>query len=92
MILRFIVLRLVQLIPVLLGITILAFLLLRVMPGDPATLLLGSRGTAEDIAKLQHQLGLDKHWWFSTFSFCWTASGRFRHIDCLSHLGWAIDF
>ncbi|AFK64025.1 ABC transporter [Advenella kashmirensis WT001] len=74
MILRFIVLRLVQLIPVLLGITILAFLLLRVMPGDPATLLLGSRGTAEDIAKLQHQLGLDKPLVVQYFQFL---------LDCL---------
>ena len=42
--------RLIQLVPVLLGITLVAFLLLRVMPGDPATLMLGSRGTPEDIA------------------------------------------
>jgi len=48
--------RLLQLIPVLLGITIVAFLLLRVMPGDPATLMLGSRGTAEDIAALTRPL------------------------------------
>ncbi|HLU03602.1 MAG TPA: ABC transporter permease, partial [Advenella sp.] len=74
MVVRFIILRLVQLIPVLLGITILAFLLLRVMPGDPATLLLGSRGTAEDIAKLQHQLGLDKPLVVQYFQFL---------LDCL---------
>ena len=48
--LRFILGRLIQLIPVLLGITLIAFLLLRVLPGDPATLILGQRGTAEDIA------------------------------------------
>lgn len=55
--------RVVQLIPVLLGITLIAFLLLRVMPGDPATLILGSRGTAEDIARLNVQLGLDQPLW-----------------------------
>ena len=44
--------RLVQLVPVLIGITLIAFLLLRVMPGDPATLMLGARGNAEDIAAL----------------------------------------
>jgi peptide/nickel transport system permease protein len=55
--------RLVQLIPVLIGITLIAFLLLRVMPGDPATLILGSRGTAADIAKLNAQLGLDQPLW-----------------------------
>ena len=59
-ILRFCLLRLIQLIPVLLGITLIAFLLLRVMPGDPATLILGNRGSAEDIARLTQQLGLDR--------------------------------
>jgi peptide/nickel transport system permease protein len=47
---RYCALRIVQLVPVLLGITLIVFLLLRVMPGDPATLILGARGTAEDIA------------------------------------------
>ena len=45
-------------VPVLLGITVIAFLLLRALPGDPATLMLGSRGTAADIANLTAQLGL----------------------------------
>jgi peptide/nickel transport system permease protein len=52
--------RLLQLVPVLVGITAVAFLLLRVMPGDPATLMLGARGNAEDIAALTRQLGLDR--------------------------------
>lgn len=55
--------RIIQLLPVLLGITVVAFLLLRVMPGDPATLMLGSRGTPEDIAKLNDQLGLNQPLW-----------------------------
>lgn len=55
--------RMIQLLPVLLGITVVAFLLLRVMPGDPATLMLGSRGTPEDIAKLNEQLGLNQPLW-----------------------------
>jgi peptide/nickel transport system permease protein len=61
--------RLLQLVPVLLGITIVAFLLLRVMPGDPATLMLGSRGTTEDIAALTAQLGLDRPLWAQYLSF-----------------------
>ncbi len=55
--------RLLQLVPVLIGITAVAFLLLRVMPGDPATLMLGARGNAEDIAALTRQLGLDRPLW-----------------------------
>lgn len=62
-ILKFTFGRLLQLIPVLLGITLIAFLLLRVLPGDPATLILGQRGTAEDIARLTQQLGLDRPLW-----------------------------
>ena len=61
--------RLLQLVPVLLGITIVAFLLLRVMPGDPATLMLGSRGTPEDIAALTAQLGLDRPLWAQYLAF-----------------------
>lgn len=68
-ILRFTAVRLIQLVPVLLGITLAAFLLLRVLPGDPATLILGSRGTAEDIAKLNAQLGLDAPLWQQYLSF-----------------------
>ena len=61
--------RMIQLLPVLLGITVVAFLLLRVMPGDPATLMLGSRGTAEDIAKLNEQLGLNQPLWHQYLRF-----------------------
>lgn len=68
-ILKFALGRLLQLIPVLLGITLIAFLLLRVLPGDPATLILGNRGTAEDIALLTTQLGLDRPLWQQYLSF-----------------------
>ena len=61
--------RLVQLVPVLIGITLIAFLLLRVMPGDPATLMLGARGNAEDIAALTKQLGLDRPMWQQYLGF-----------------------
>ncbi|MBX6320476.1 MAG: ABC transporter permease [Rhodospirillaceae bacterium] len=68
---RYTVVRLVQMVPVLLGITLIVFLLLRVMPGDPATLILGSRGTAEDIARLKAQLGLDRPLWEQYLGFLW---------------------
>jgi peptide/nickel transport system permease protein len=81
--------RLLQLVPVLLGITIVAFLLLRVMPGDPATLMLGSRGTAEDIAALTSQLGLDRPLWLQYLSFLSdVASGSFgRSIAYKAEIG-----
>ena len=45
--------RLLGLIPVLLGITLLVFLFLQLIPGDPAESLLGERASAEEIAKLR---------------------------------------
>lgn len=52
--------RLLGLIPVLLGITLLVFGLLHLIPGDPAVVLLGERATPEQLASLRQQLGLDQ--------------------------------
>ncbi len=45
---------------VLIGLSILMFVLVRVMPGDPLRLVLGPMATEEDVAKLKHQMGLDR--------------------------------
>jgi peptide/nickel transport system permease protein len=47
-------------IPVVFGVTLVCFFMLRLLPGDPADLLLGSRATPEAIIALQEQLGLDR--------------------------------
>ena len=52
--------RLVSAIPVLLGITIIVFLIMSLIPGDPATAILGSYATPENVEKLNRDLGLDK--------------------------------
>lgn len=52
--------RLVSAIPVLLGITIIVFLIMSLIPGDPATAILGSYATPENVARINHDLGLDK--------------------------------
>lgn len=52
--------RVLGLIPVLLGITLLVFSFLHLIPGDPAVVLLGERANAADLAALRTQLGLDK--------------------------------
>lgn len=52
--------RLLSLLPVLLGITLVVFLLLHAIPGDPATVLLGERATPEQVAALREQLGLNQ--------------------------------
>jgi len=57
---RYLVRRLLQLIPVLIGITIVVFLLLHLVPGDPARTLLGVRATPARVAALDREWGLDK--------------------------------
>lgn len=56
----YIVKRLLGLIPVLLGITLLVFLFLHAIPGDTATTLLGERASQEQVEALREQLGLNK--------------------------------
>lgn len=52
--------RLISAIPVLFGITIIVFLIMSLIPGDPATAILGSYATPENVEKLNRDLGLDK--------------------------------
>lgn len=52
--------RLIQLIITMLGIVTVAFFLMRAIPGDPATYMLGDYATKEALATLRSQLGLDR--------------------------------
>jgi peptide/nickel transport system permease protein len=58
--LRFVVRRLLLLVPILLGLSILVFLWIRALPGTPAIALLGERATPETIAQIERQYGLDR--------------------------------
>jgi peptide/nickel transport system permease protein len=55
----FIVRRLVQTIPLLLGVLLLAFVLLQVAPGDPARTVAGQRASPEELDRVRAELGLD---------------------------------
>lgn len=57
---RFILFRAAASVPVLIGITIIVFVILSLIPGDPATSILGSYATPENVARLNAQLGLDR--------------------------------
>jgi peptide/nickel transport system permease protein len=59
-VLRFVVRRLLLLVPILLGVSILIFLWIRALPGSPAEALLGERATPATVALIRHQYGLDK--------------------------------
>jgi peptide/nickel transport system permease protein len=58
--LRFVVRRLLLLVPILLGLSILVFLWIRALPGGPAQALLGERLTPEARAQIERQYGLDR--------------------------------
>lgn len=55
--------RLLALIPVLFGLTVIVFLIMALIPGDPATAILGSYATPENVEKLNRDLGLDRPVW-----------------------------
>lgn len=58
--LRYIIKRLLYTVPVLLGISLLLFFMLRMLPGDPAQVLAGQMASAEEVEMIRHQLGLDQ--------------------------------
>lgn len=57
---RYILKRLLQLVPVLLGISLLVFAFLHLIPGDPALVLLGDRANPDQVAALRERMGLNE--------------------------------
>ena len=57
---RYIVQRTLTVVPVLLGVSILVFSFIHLIPGDPAVTMLGERATPEKVAEVRQQLGLDR--------------------------------
>lgn len=55
--------RIAQMIPVLFLVTILVFLVIKMIPGDPAAAILGERASEEAVQALRHQWGLDRPLW-----------------------------
>lgn len=61
--------RLLEAIPILLGVTFLTFLILHLAPGDPAEILAGPTASAEEVANIRARLDLDRPLWrqYATF-------------------------
>lgn len=69
---RFVLNKLLYLIPTFIGITIVAFAFVRVLPGDPVLLMAGERGVSpERHAELLAQLGFDKPIWEQYLHYVW---------------------
>jgi peptide/nickel transport system permease protein len=56
----YIIKRLIQIIPVILGVTIIAFSLIHLAPGDPARTMLGQHATQKEINEIREKYGLDE--------------------------------
>jgi peptide/nickel transport system permease protein len=61
--------RLLMLIPVLFGMTLVVFFIIRAIPGDPAQVILGQQATKEAIAALTEKLGLNDPWYIQFFEY-----------------------
>ncbi|WP_029421002.1 ABC transporter permease [Alicyclobacillus macrosporangiidus] len=58
--LQYAIRRILQLIPVLFGVSIVVFAIIHLIPGDPAQVILGQQADPQTVADLRHNLGLDK--------------------------------
>ena len=61
--------RLLQLVPIALGVTVLVFFLIHLVPGDPARTILGNQATPARVALLHHEWGLDRPIWVQYAKF-----------------------
>src|SRR5260370_36476006 len=82
MLLRYIARRLFLLIPILLGVTIITFILTRAIPGDPINRMVSPLATQETRQQLIHTYGLDQPLWRQYFSY----------VDRLLHLDFGTSF
>ncbi len=67
--LRYAARRLAAAVPVVLGVAVVTFLLLRLIPGDPARAVLGIHASPQQVAQLRRQLGLDEPIYQQLWSF-----------------------
>ena len=75
---RYILKRLLWMIPIVLGVAVLVFTLMAFCPGDPAALVLGSTATEQDLALMREQMGLNKPFIVRLGTFL---SDTFIHFD-----------
>src|SRR5690349_7665867 len=67
---RFVITRMSLVIPTFFGLTLLSFMLIHLVPGDPIEVRMGERGIApERLAALRHEMGLDQPLWWQFVSY-----------------------
>ncbi len=84
--LSFLLKRLGLVAPTFLGITLLVFALIRLLPGDPVEALSGERGmTPERYARLLHEFGLDRPLWLQYLDYLWRALHADLGLSTITH-------
>src|SRR5438876_12371552 len=73
--LRYLVRRLLLLVPILLGVSLLIFFWIRALPGSPAESLLGERATPALLQVYRHRYGLDKPVYVQYWAYLKTTAG-----------------
>lgn len=66
---KYILKRILLLIPVILGVSFIVFTIMSFTPGDPATLILGESASQEQVVKLRKEMGLDKPFFVQYYRF-----------------------
>ncbi|WP_019121811.1 nickel ABC transporter permease [Brevibacillus massiliensis] len=67
--LKLILKRIVMLVPVLIGVSVIVFVLMQLTPGDPAQIMLGPQASEQDVANMREQLGLNDPLYIQYFRF-----------------------
>ena len=67
--LKYLLSRIWQSVIVLIGVTLVTFILLNVVPGDPVLVMLNKRADAETVERVRHELGLDRPLYVQYFDF-----------------------
>ncbi|MGI6072286.1 MAG: ABC transporter permease [Lachnospiraceae bacterium] len=75
---RYILKRLILMIPIIIGVTILIFTIMYFVPGDPTSTILGQNATAEEMAAKRIELGLDQPYLIRLWDYC---KRLFFHFD-----------
>jgi peptide/nickel transport system permease protein len=78
---RYVFYRIVQLIPVILGVTLIVFTLTYISPGDPARLLLPQDASDEEVSQLKQAMGLDRSFFVQYFHFLFGYDGPGDSFD-----------
>jgi peptide/nickel transport system permease protein len=91
MILRFVLRRCALALPSLFGLLVLTFLLIRLVPSDPAVVMAGDAATPEQIQQIRHQYGLDRPLWEQFFVYAGKAAQMDFGESAFSHRPVSLD-